>query len=80
MRPKILTASLIVLSLSMLPLASCGVAPAGGKTAINSERALTIKDYGTFDEPWAMAFLPGGHSALITERSGKLWCWDDNGK
>ena len=33
---------------------------------------------GTFDEPWAMALLPGGKSALITEKSGKLKLWSAN--
>ena len=33
---------------------------------------------GTFDEPWALALLPGGKSALITEKSGKLKLWSAN--
>ena len=32
---------------------------------------ILAEDYGTFDEPWAMTFLPGGE-LLITEKSGKL--------
>ena len=34
---------------------------------------------GTFGEPWAMALLPGGQSALITERTGKLMLWSASG-
>ncbi len=32
-----------------------------------------------FDEPWAIAFLPGTKTALITERGGKLKLWEDGG-
>ncbi len=35
----------------------------------------------TFDEPWAMVFLPGGGQALITEKKGKLkLLWSDTGR
>ena len=30
----------------------------------------------TFSEPWAIAFLPGSSTALITEKAGKLWLVD----
>jgi len=33
----------------------------------------------TFAEPWAMAFLPGGTQALITERKGVLKLWTVGG-
>lgn len=36
---------------------------------------VTIKDVARFDEPWAMAFLPGTSYALITEKKGKLKLW-----
>mgnify|MGYP000452781572 CR=1 FL=1 len=36
---------------------------------------VTISDEATFNEPWAMAFLPGSNFALITEKAGKLKFW-----
>ena len=36
---------------------------------------------GTFDNPWAMAFLPGSSTALVTEKPGRVWLVDvANGK
>src|SRR5690348_12791892 len=29
-----------------------------------------------FDEPWALAFLPGSSSALVTEKPGRIWLVD----
>ena len=33
----------------------------------------------TFDEPWAMAILPGGASLLVSERNGNLKLWSTSG-
>lgn len=38
---------------------------------------LTGNVRSTFDSPWAMTFLPDGHS-LVTEKSGTLWLLDEN--
>jgi glucose/arabinose dehydrogenase len=40
---------------------------------------FTVTNVATFDEPWAMAFLPGAASALVTERAGKLKLWQASG-
>lgn len=37
--------------------------------------AFAIEVLGKFDEPWAIALLPGGDAALITERRGRLLLW-----
>jgi len=41
---------------------------------------FTVTPVATFDQPWAMTFLPGGAQALITEKKGvlKLWTVADN--
>lgn len=37
----------------------------------NAGSILTLESYGTFDEPWAMTFLPGG-DLLVTEKKRHL--------
>lgn len=41
--------------------------------------SLTGSVMASFDQPWAMTFLPDGHS-LVTEKTGKLWLLDKNQK
>ena len=41
---------------------------------------FTTTEMARFNEPWAMAFLPGTPYALITERSGKLMQWKQGGQ
>jgi aldose sugar dehydrogenase len=40
---------------------------------------MAVTEMARFDEPWAMAFLPGTSYALITERGGKLKLWKQGG-
>lgn len=44
-----------------------------------AEAPFTVRQVASFDEPWAMTFLPGGKQALVTERAGKLKLWQENG-
>ena len=59
-------------------LASCGAAPPGESAATPTAsrmESLAVQEMGRFAQPWAMAFLPGGHQALVSERAGKLMLW-----
>ena len=38
-----------------------------------------VEPLGQFAMPWAMAFLPGGRQALITEKRGTLKLWTRGG-
>ena len=35
-------------------------------------RPFVVQEVTTFDAPWAMAFLPDGERALVTERTGRM--------
>lgn len=72
-------------------LAAC----TAGATTTNSEAAaanagpvaataladapFTLEQIADFDEPWAIAFIPGTALALITEKSGRLLLWESGG-
>lgn len=57
-------------------LASCGSAPAGDNGSA-PPTGFSVTEIARFDEPWAMAFLPGTPFALITERKGRLKLWQE---
>lgn len=71
-----------------LVLAACGTAvttngqannavaeePANAPTSVDPPFAMT--PITTFDNPWAMAFLPGSTTAIVTEKPGHLWLVD----
>ncbi len=56
-----------------------GSAACGGGGAAAQDRPFRVEAVGQFAEPWAMAFLPGGRRALITERRGALKLWTVGG-
>jgi aldose sugar dehydrogenase len=69
----------------LLLLAACSASngsDAAAQPASSARRPFTARAIATFDEPWAMTFLPGGGPrALITERKGKLkLLWSDVGR
>jgi glucose/arabinose dehydrogenase len=79
-----MTVRLIQASLLLL-LAACGSsepsaaqpgasATAAAKSAANPPFA--VSDVATFDRPWAIAFLPGSSTALVTEKPGRIWLVD----
>lgn len=67
-----------------LVAAGCGgdAAPARGgdaaasQTVTESDRPFDVEEVDTFDDPWAMEFLPGSDDLLVTERSGTLFLRD----
>ncbi len=81
-----LVATVIVMTLSACTAAPAPVTvgpsgagtatqPAGSATAPPSRaqgKPFAVQDLGSFDEPWAMTFLPGSSDALITQRGGEL--------
>jgi len=75
MQRRLLQAAIVGVALT-----ACSVGPAKAPAA-NSEKPFVTTSLGTFDEPWAMAFLPGSgrpllDAALVTEKGGKLWLVD----
>jgi glucose/arabinose dehydrogenase len=70
----------IFAALSLIALASSSCSAAAVENALVTEPTdqitqVKIEDVAVFNEPWAMAFLPGSDDALITEKSGKLKFW-----
>lgn len=84
MRKSVLIATLSPL---IFVAASCGSSPSGDSAAAQSQAAatptpspsepFTISEAARFDEPWAIAFIPGTQYALVTEKKGKLKLWQD---
>ena len=76
--------SILAASLSPLLLAaSCGSTPSGNNSVATApttgggtakdqvfDGEFAITEHGTFDEPWASAFIPGSRMLFITEKPG----------
>lgn len=45
----------------------------------NGKKPFETTPVATFNEPWAMTFLPDSNRALITEKNGKLKLWEADG-
>ncbi|MEM8695524.1 MAG: PQQ-dependent sugar dehydrogenase [Pseudomonadota bacterium] len=63
-------------SLSVLALVACSAsedvsAQAAEPASGEATEVFTVEEMGSFDEPWAMTFLPNG-IALITEKGGTM--------
>src|SRR5688572_12251342 len=68
------------LALPLVALIGC-TASGDSVAAAPGERPFEVRPIATFDEPWAMTFLPGGRQALVTEKKGKLKIvWSDTGR
>lgn len=62
------------LNLSLVPLmlASCGAT-----TDVESaDAAIAVEERGTFDMPWAAAFVPGTQILVVTEKAGNIRGYD----
>lgn len=67
-----------------LVAAGCGSDPeparggdtAASQTVTESDSPFEVEEVDTFDDPWAMEFLPGTDDLLVTERSGTLYLRD----
>jgi aldose sugar dehydrogenase len=72
--------------IALLVLAACGSssptsARSGGGSGQPanlpvSDPPFTASTIATFDNPWALAFLPGTDIAVVTEKPGRLWLVD----
>jgi len=63
---------------ALLVLAACGNAKSqdsstGAANLPASDPPFTTSAIASFDNPWAMALLPGSPVAVLTERSGHIW-------
>jgi glucose/arabinose dehydrogenase len=80
MKTTILRSGILGMILMALASAGCSspaAADDGGivTTPADQITQVTATDEAVFNEPWAMAFLPGSGEALITEKGGKLKLW-----
>jgi len=72
------------LAFPFLALIGCTAASDAGNAGQGSggeaaARPFAVEEIASFDEPWAMTFLPGGRQALVTERRGTLKLWTVGG-
>ncbi len=44
-----------------------------------ADAPFTQEEVASFNEPWAMTFIPGASAALVTEKAGKLKLWQAKG-
>lgn len=58
---------------------ACGPATVSADAKESAEKPFQTTDIATFNEPWAMTFLPDSNRALITEKGGKLMLWEADG-
>jgi glucose/arabinose dehydrogenase len=60
-----------------LTLASCGSPTSStAQPATGSGQPFVTSSVATFDSPWAMDFLPGSNTAIVTEKPGRIWLVD----
>jgi glucose/arabinose dehydrogenase len=67
--------SALIPALLLIGASACG----DGAPAFAQSRPFQVTEIARFAEPWAMAFLPDGERALITEKGGALKLWTVGG-
>jgi glucose/arabinose dehydrogenase len=70
----------------LMVLAACGTsAPTSAQDSGSASQPANLPasdppfasaEIATFDDPWAMAFLPGTNMAIVTEKPGRIWLVD----
>lgn len=69
-----------VISLSAISLVAAACAPSPGNAEVSTGPIpFEATSIATFNQPWAMTFVPGTPFALITEQNGKLKLWQADG-
>lgn len=68
----------LLLSAALIASA-CSPATVKADAGIGSDKPFQITEIATFNEPWAMTFLPEFNQALVTEKGGKLMLWEADG-
>src|SRR5437867_8345641 len=60
-----------------LALAACGTSSSTtAQPTVSSGETFVTSAVATFDNPWALAFLPGSMTAIVTEKPGRMWLID----
>lgn len=62
-----------------LPLANANDGTGDHPASPLADAPFTLTEVASFNEPWAMTFIPGTPFALITERGGTLKLWQEGG-
>jgi len=76
MRPLILALPILILAGCNSGDAAAQGAPGKAPGLVARSQPFQVEEVAQFSEPWAMAFLPDGLHALITEKKGALKLWD----
>ena len=68
-------------SLTAASLVAVACTPSTSNAEVSTgPKPFAITEIATFNEPWAMTFLPEYNQALITEKGGRLILWESEGE
>lgn len=70
----------ILLASTILFFTACSPSTVNAGSKESGPRPFQISKVATFNEPWAMTFLPEFNQALITEKGGRLMLWESEGE